>query len=106
MRSPEASGDSVRRNTVLALTNQLTSAAFTAVLTVYLTRALGPHGYGLFALALGVGSIAALLADFGISQSAARFVAEHRGDNDAQFAVISRALRLKLTFVGIVAVAL
>src|SRR3954453_14689150 len=88
--------DSIKRNAVLSLTNRLTSSAFTAVLTLYLVRALGPDGYGTFALAVSVGTLAALLADFGVSTSASRFVAEHTGNADRQFAVIAHALRIKL----------
>jgi O-antigen/teichoic acid export membrane protein len=106
MRSSRPGGDSIRRNSVLSLANQLTSAAFTAVLTVYLTRSLGPSGFGLFALAISVGTLATLLADFGLSGSAARFVAEHRDDEHAQLAVIARSMRLKLALTGAVSVAL
>src|SRR5690242_3688854 len=102
MRRP----DSIKRNATLSLLNQLSSAAFTAALTFYLVRALGPKGYGVFALALSVGALAALLADFGLSQSASRFVAEHRGEPDAQHSVVVRALKLKLMFVGMVSAAM
>ena len=72
------------------------SAAFTAVLTLFLVRALGPKDYGVFALALGVGSLALIPSDFGISQATARFLAEYRWDRSAVAAVVSDALRLKL----------
>jgi O-antigen/teichoic acid export membrane protein len=102
----QARRDSIKRNAILSLTNRLTSAVFTAILTLYLVRALGPDGYGTFALAVSVGVLASLLADFGVSASASRFVAEHAGDSKAQFAVIALALKLKLAFVGAIAVAL
>ena len=47
------------------------------MLTIVLVRVLGPEDYGVFALALSVASLVFLPADFGISQSTARFVAEH-----------------------------
>ena len=47
---------------------------------LYLVRALGTGRLRVFALALGIGSVAQLAADFGISQSVARFLAESRGD--------------------------
>ena len=47
-----ATGEGVGRNTGFALATQLTTSLFTAALTVFLVRALGPHGYGVFALAL------------------------------------------------------
>jgi O-antigen/teichoic acid export membrane protein len=49
---------------------------------------------------LGVGSIALLPSDFGISQAAARFVAEWRHDHRRVHAVVSDALRLKLIVSG------
>src|SRR5215210_6991746 len=103
---PPSRRDSIKRNAVLSLTNRLTSAVFTAILTLYLVRALGPGGYGTFALAVSVGTLAALLADFGVSASASRFVAEHRGEDDAQFAVIAYALRLKLALTAVISVGL
>ena len=56
-------GDTISRNTIFAFASQMTTAFFTAVLTVYLVRALGPSGFGTFALALGTGeTIAGLVA--------------------------------------------
>src|SRR4051794_34852644 len=104
--NPSRGVDSIRRNAALSLTNQLVSALFTAVLTFYIVRALGPKGYGLFALALSVGTLGSLLSDFGVSTSASRFVAENAGDTERQVAFIGRALRLKLTFIGLVATVL
>lgn len=99
-------GETVARSTVFALAAQLTTAAFTAALTVYLVRTLGPSGFGTFSLALGIGLVLVLPADFGISASAARFAAEHRSDRAAVAAVLASALRLKLLSGGIVAAAL
>ncbi|MDQ3723383.1 MAG: oligosaccharide flippase family protein [Actinomycetota bacterium] len=76
--------------------SQLTTAAFTAVLTLFLVRALGPEEYGLFGLALAINGIAVLFADLGVANSMARFVAERRGERSAVAAVLSDALRLKL----------
>ena len=50
---------------------------------VFLARALGPGDYGTYALAMSVGALLALPADFGISPSAQRFVAEHVDDRRA-----------------------
>jgi O-antigen/teichoic acid export membrane protein len=100
--SPEPPpSDSVARNTVLAFLVRIFSASFTAVLTLFLVRALGPKEYGVFALAMGVGSLALIPSDFGISQSTARFLAEHRWDRTAVAAVVSDALRLKLLVSGL-----
>src|SRR4051794_36603179 len=72
--------DSIRRNAFFGLATQITTAAFTAVLTLYLVRKLGPHDYGLFALAVGVGTILVLVSDIGISGAAGRFMAEESAD--------------------------
>ena len=70
--------DSISRNTAFAFGAQLTSAAFTAGVTLYLVRKLGPSGYGVFALAVAIGAMVVLLADLGVTQSAERFIAERR----------------------------
>jgi O-antigen/teichoic acid export membrane protein len=100
-RSPEPhGGDTIRRNTAFALASQLATASFTAILTIFLVRALGPEDYGVFALAVSVASLVFLPADFGISQSTARFVAEHRGEHDRIAAVLADGLKLKLIASG------
>lgn len=93
--APEG-GDTIARNTAAALAVQLTTAAFTAVLTLYLVRALGPAGYGVFALAVGLAALLTLPSDFGISSSTARFVAEHREDSRAVAGLVGDAFKLKL----------
>ena len=86
----------VGRNTAFALTAQIATATFTAGLTLYLVRALGPSGYGVFALAVSIGALVGLPSDFGVSSSAARFIAERRGRPDAIAGILAEALRLKL----------
>jgi O-antigen/teichoic acid export membrane protein len=88
--------DSVARNTAFGLATQLTSAAFTAVTTLYLVRALGPDSYGVFALAVGIGALLVLVSDFGLTPSAERFIAERSGDTVAVRSVLADATRLKL----------
>ena len=51
---PAPRSDSITRNTFFGLATQLTTAAFTAALTLFLVRALGPDDYGIFALATGI----------------------------------------------------
>jgi O-antigen/teichoic acid export membrane protein len=87
---------SIKRNATLSLAVQLTSAAFTAVLVIFLTRRLGAHGYGIFSLALGIATLVLLPSDFGISTSVARFVAEHREQRGRVQAVMADGLRLKV----------
>jgi O-antigen/teichoic acid export membrane protein len=102
---PAEQADSIRRNTAFAVATQITSAAFTAGLTLYLVRALGPDDYGVFALAVGIGTLLVLIADFGISGSAGRFIADHRDDPKAVADVIADASRLKLmTLVPVTAI--
>lgn len=92
----DAVGASIARNTVFGLATQLSSAFFTAALTLYLVRALGPGDYGVFALAIGIGTVVILLSDFGITPSAERFIAEHPHDDRAVAAVLADAFKLKL----------
>jgi O-antigen/teichoic acid export membrane protein len=105
---PERPGspDSIARNTGFAVAVRLTSALFTAGLTLFLIRYLGPDDYGVFALAIGVGSVALLPSNLGISQASARYIAERRGSPDGVAAVVSDALVLKVVFGGLCAVAL
>jgi O-antigen/teichoic acid export membrane protein len=89
-------GDTIARNTGFALAAQAITATFTAGLTIFLVRALAPHSYGIFALALAVGALALQPSDFGLSQSAARFIAERRAERSTVAAILADALRLKL----------
>ncbi len=95
--SGEASGtsESVRRSALFAGAVQLSGTVFTAILTLYLVRALGRADYGRFSIALAVGAIVLLPTDFGISPSAARSLAQAFGDRERIFNVFSVALRLK-----------
>jgi O-antigen/teichoic acid export membrane protein len=99
-------GDTITRNTAFALAAQLATAGFTAALTIFLVRYLGPDDFGVFALALGVASLVFLPSDFGISQSTARFVAEHRGEDDRIARVLADGLKLKLIASGLTCIAL
>jgi O-antigen/teichoic acid export membrane protein len=94
--------DSIARNAAFSFAAQLTTASLTAVLTIFLVRTLGPHDYGVFALALGVGAIALAIADFGISNSTARFVAEHRERRAGLGALVADGLKLKFLVAGCV----
>ncbi len=91
-----ASGHSITRNTTFAFLAQLTGAAFTGFLTIFLARKLGTHGYGVLSLALGIAGLALLPSDFGISNSVGRFAAEHRHDFARIERVVADGFRLKL----------
>jgi O-antigen/teichoic acid export membrane protein len=98
--------ETISRNAALAFAAQLVGAAFTAGLTLFLARQLGSHGFGVFSLALGIGGLVLMPSDFGISTSAARFVAEHRGEQGRVLSVLADALRLKLLVSTAIAVLL
>jgi PST family polysaccharide transporter len=93
--------ESIARNAVFAVAVRLTGTVFTAVLTIFLVRYFGPEEYGVFALAMGVGALMTVPSDLGISMSAARFVAELRGDAGAVAEVVADAIRLKVVVAGL-----
>ena len=93
--SPKRGGGAVG-GVAYSLVSQLSSGMFTAILSLYLIRALAPNRYGVFALAVGVGTLIALPADFGISSSTGRFVAEQRANPGGIGAILADAVRLKL----------
>jgi O-antigen/teichoic acid export membrane protein len=99
-------GDTISRNAVFAMATQLSTAAFTAVLTIYLTRTLGPSAFGTFALAMGITGLALRPSDLGTTQSAARFVAERHGNREAILGVLGMALRTRLATATAMAVVL
>ena len=93
-------------NSIYSLLAQVSSGVFTAVITLYLTRALGPRGYGVFALAVGAGGLVATPSDFGVSSATARYVADHREDPSRVAAFLADAMRLKLMTSFVVCAAL
>ena len=98
--------DSSLRNTGFAFAALVISAAFTAILTLFLVRALDPTRYGLFGLAGGIAGLLLLPSDLGVSQSAARFIADRRDDRLAVAEIVATALRIKLVVTGAVTVVL
>jgi stage V sporulation protein B len=98
--------DSIARSTVFALASQVATGGFTMVITVFLVRALDPHGYGVYALALAFAAIVVLPADFGVSSSTARFIAEQRGNTAAVAAIVVKGLRLKVVLTSAMALLL
>jgi O-antigen/teichoic acid export membrane protein len=97
-KAPDADrgrGATIGANAALAFLAQIAGATFTIGLTLFLARQLGVGGFGIFSLALGIAGLVLLPSDFGISTSASRFVAEHRGDHARVAAVLTDSLRLK-----------
>src|SRR3954469_9162518 len=99
-------GDSIARNVGFSFAAQMVGAAATAALTLYLVRALGPAEFGALGIALGLGTLVLLPGDFGVSGSAARFIAEHRGEWPVIGGLLRDAARLKLFTTGVLAVIL
>jgi O-antigen/teichoic acid export membrane protein len=99
-------GDSVGRNVGFAFAGQMVTSLATGLLTLYLVRALGPKDFGVLAIAIGLGTLALLPGDFGVSNSAARFVAEERGHWDVIGAYVRHALKIKLVASGLLSVLL
>ncbi len=93
---PDSGPHSITRNTAFSFLAQISGAAFTGFLAIFLARKLGAHGYGILSLALGISGLALLPSDFGISNSVARFVAERRDDSARIEAVLADGFRLKL----------
>ena len=98
--------ESIVRNAGFALASQLITAAFTAALTIFLARVLGPGPFGVFSLALGLAGVLALPGDAGISGSASRFIAERRGDPEGVRSILRKASLLRVVTSGAITVVL
>lgn len=81
---------------------QLLSGAFTAALAIFLVRRLGPTEYGVFAVAVSVSLVLVPVADLGVSQATARFLAERSDDPRRAWQVMASALRLKVPLATLV----
>jgi O-antigen/teichoic acid export membrane protein len=94
--SSERAPESVRTSTLFAGAVQLAGTLFTALLTLFLVRALSPGDYGRYAIVIAVGSIVLLPSDFGLSSSTARSIAEAYGSKNTIAQIFAVALRLKI----------
>ncbi len=92
----ESGRESIARNVGFSFVISVISAVFSTALLIYLTRALGPEEYGVFALALSIGSLVLLPSNLGIPNATARFMAEVHHDRPAVRGVVFDALLLKL----------
>lgn len=83
------------RNTLLQLASQAAGLVFTGGLTLYLVRALGPSGFGVYALAISIGGLVLYPAGLGLPWSVGRFLADHRDDADQLRAILLLGLKLQ-----------
>src|SRR6266851_4681887 len=86
----------VSRSATFALLAQLVGGVLTAILTIFLGRALSAGQFGAFTFAPSVITIFTLIVDLGIGSASGRFIAERRDQPSAAAAVFRTALRLKL----------
>src|SRR6185312_12524245 len=91
-----AAEERASRSVTFAFLAQMVGAVLTAVLTVFLGRALSASQFGDFTFALSVVLVASLFADLGVTSSSGRFVAERRGDRPAAMAVFRTSFWLKI----------
>lgn len=107
-RPPHGDGraETAVTGTGFSLLAQVSSAVFTAGITLYLVRVLGPQQFGELALVLSLGGLTLVLADAAVSQSAGRFAAAARDDPARLAEVVSSAVRLKLVLTVVAAGAL
>lgn len=96
----------VLRNTALQFATQLAGVVFTGALTLYLVRALSPSGYGLYALAISIGSLLVLPAGMGLPMAVGRFLADHRQDLGQVRAILGMGMRLQVPVAALASLAL
>ena len=94
------------RNTFLQLVSQVAGAVFTATLTLYLVRALGAGGYGVYALAISIAGLVLYPAGLGLPWSIGRFLADHLSDPDEVRAIFRAGLKLQVPAAALAAVVL
>jgi O-antigen/teichoic acid export membrane protein len=93
-------------NTLLQLASQLAGAVFTGGLTLYLVRALGASGYGVYALAISIGTLVLYPAGLGLPWAVGRFLADHRDDLDQLRAIFLLGLKLQMAAALVASIAL
>jgi O-antigen/teichoic acid export membrane protein len=90
------SQERVSRSASFAFISKMVGALLTAILTIFLGRALTETQYGNLTFALGVVALATLFADLGIATSSGRYMAERRDDPVAAARVFRTSWHLKL----------
>ncbi|MCC6832417.1 MAG: oligosaccharide flippase family protein [Thermoleophilia bacterium] len=96
-----ARGGGVASQTALILGARVVGAISTAVITIVLTRLLGVAGYGDYALALTIATIAGLFASLGVDSATSRWVAEGYNRGEAVWIAVRVGLRLRALLAGV-----
>lgn len=81
--------------TALILGSRVVGAVSTAVITIVLARLLGVTGYGDYALALTIATLAGLFASLGIDSATSKWVAEGFNRGGAVWRVVRTGLRIR-----------
>jgi O-antigen/teichoic acid export membrane protein len=95
-----------RRNAAFSFAAQMVTSGGTAILTLYLVRALHPKGYGTFTIAVAISGLALVIADMGLASSGSRYIAENRTSISRVREVFGDTLRIKLALSGAIALIL
>lgn len=82
---------------MLQFASQFATAAFTSALTLYLVRSLGASGFGMYSLAVSIGSLGLLLAGLGLPAAIGRFLADYRHDVGQARAIFAWGIRAQMS---------
>jgi O-antigen/teichoic acid export membrane protein len=94
------------RNVVQQFAGQIATLVFTAGLTLYLVRALGAAGYGVYALAVSIGALMLFPAGLGLPMAVGRFLADHRTSAHQLREIFWVGMRLQVPAATVAGVAL
>jgi O-antigen/teichoic acid export membrane protein len=94
------------QNTLLQLASQIAGAVFTAGLTLYLVRALGASGFGVYSIAVSIGGLVVFPAGMGLPWAIGRFLADFIEDRSQLRAIVLLGLRLQIVAATVSALAL
>lgn len=97
---PGVTRRSITSNTVYSLGVQSIGALFTIALTLFLVRALRPHEYGLLGLAIAIGGLVLLPAEFGVGGATGRYISQNYDNPKTLADIVRSALWLKFVLTG------
>lgn len=89
------------RHSITTTISIFMSSGLGAVFYLVLAKAIGPHDYGLFSLAIAALSVVMSVSDLGIGQALVKFVGAHRDDH-GYFPFVKLSLQIKVSM-GILA---